>query len=167
MSFVHVRLLSQSSFFRRPLYERSRTTYFPGLEELRNEPVSLPVEERIEATTLTKSYFEILAVLLNIPLKNLSFCSSFACRRLWTESATKGVDHCCFHKVIQNGYFEKVRSSHRKCFVKQGVFKDFAFFTGKNLCWCLSLIKLQVFRPVTLLKIGSGTGFFLQNPRNF
>ena len=50
-----MRLLSHDSFFRRPLYERSRTTYFRGLEELRNEPVSLPFEKRIKATTLTKS----------------------------------------------------------------------------------------------------------------
>ena len=67
-SFVHVWLLSQSSFLCRPLYERSRTTYFHGLEELRKEPVSFPFEERIKATTLTKSYLEILVVLLNIPL---------------------------------------------------------------------------------------------------
>ena len=61
--------LSQSSFFRRPLCKRSRTTYFRSLDELRNEPVSLPFEERIKPTTLTKSYLEILVDLLNIPLK--------------------------------------------------------------------------------------------------
>ena len=37
--------------------------HFFGLEELRNEPVSL------KAITFTKSYLEILVVLLNIPLK--------------------------------------------------------------------------------------------------
>ena len=63
-----MRFLSQSSFFRRSLYERSRTAYFRDLEELRNEPVSLPFEERIKPTTLTKSYLEILVGLLNIPL---------------------------------------------------------------------------------------------------
>ena len=57
-----MRLLSHSSFFRRPFYERSRTTY------LRNEPVSLPFEERIKATTLTESDLEILVVLLNTEL---------------------------------------------------------------------------------------------------
>ena len=33
-----------------------------------------------------------------------------------------------------------------------------ANFTGKNLCWSLFLIKLQVFRPATLLKRDSDTG---------
>ena len=35
---------------------------------MRNEPVSLPFEERIKATTLTKSDLEILVVLLNTEL---------------------------------------------------------------------------------------------------
>ena len=54
------------------------------------------------------------------------------------------------------------RSNHRRCSVKigvlkvfyyvvgHGVLKNFANFTGKHLCWSLSSIKLQVFRPVTL-----------------
>ena len=52
-----------------PLYERSRTIYFRGLDELGNEPVSLPFEKRIKPTTLTTSYLEISAVLLNISFK--------------------------------------------------------------------------------------------------
>ena len=43
--------------------------HFFGLEELRNEPVSLPFKDRIKAITFTKSYLEIVVVLLNIPLK--------------------------------------------------------------------------------------------------
>ena len=31
----------------------------------------------------------------------------------------------------------------RRCFFKIDVLKNFANFTGKNLCWCLFLIKLQ------------------------
>ena len=30
----------------------------------------------------------------------------------------------------------------RKCFVKKGVVKNFANFTGKHLCWSLTLVKL-------------------------
>ena len=37
---------------------------------------------------------------------------------------------------------EPVRSRHWGCFVKQGVLKNFAIFTGKNLCWSLYLINL-------------------------
>ena len=33
-----------------------------------------------------------------------------------------------------------VRSSHRACSVKIGVLKNFANFTGKNLCWSLFLV---------------------------
>ena len=44
------------------------------------------------------------------------------------------------------------RSSRRRCSVKEGVLKDSANFTEKHLCWSLFLIKLQAFRPVTLLK---------------
>ena len=33
------------------------------------------------------------------------------------------------------------RSSHRRCSVKKGVLKKFAYFTGKHLCWSLFLIK--------------------------
>ena len=42
----------------------------------------------------------------------------------------------------------------KKCFLK-----NFAIFTGKHLCWSLFLIKLklQAFRPATLLKRDSNT----------
>ena len=37
-------------------------------------------------------------------------------------------------------------------FNKKGVPKRFAMSKGKHLCWSLFLIKLQAFRPTTLLK---------------
>ena len=37
-------------------------------------------------------------------------------------------------------------------FFKIGILKNFAIFTGKNLCWSIFLIKLQVSNPETLLK---------------
>ena len=46
-------------------------------------------------------------------------------------------------------------------FYKKGLLKSFAKFTGEHLCWSLFLIKLQVFRPATLLKRDSNTGIFL------
>ena len=60
-----------------------------------------------------------------------------------------------------------IRSSHRRCSVKKGVFKNFPNFTGKHLCQSLFLIKLQAFRQAILLKRGSNTGLFLWNLRNF
>ena len=47
---------------------------------------------------------------------------------------------------------ETVRSSHWRFSQKQGVFENFASFTGKSLCWSLFLIKLQFWRPATLFK---------------
>ena len=37
------------------------------------------------------------------------------------------------------------RSSHRRCYVKKGVLRNFANFTGKQLLWSLFLIKFQAF----------------------
>ena len=45
-----------------------------------------------------------------------------------------------------------VRSSRSQMFFKIGVFKNFAIFKGKHLCRSLFLIKLQPWRPATLLK---------------
>ena len=44
------------------------------------------------------------------------------------------------------------RSSDRVCSIKKVVFKNFAIYTGKHLCWNLVLIKVQVFMSGTLLK---------------
>ena len=59
------------------------------------------------------------------------------------------------------------RSGHRRWFIKKSILKNFAIFSGKNLCWSLFLIKLQVFRSATLLKRYSNTGVFLLILRNF
>ena len=47
------------------------------------------------------------------------------------------------------------------------VIKNLANFTGKHLCWSLFFTKLQVFRPGTLLRRDSYTGFFLWNFKKF
>ena len=43
-------------------------------------------------------------------------------------------------------------------FFKMGSIKNSAIFTGKHLCWGLFLIKLQVERSATFLKIDPNTG---------
>ena len=57
----------------------------------------------------------------------------------------------------------KIRSSHRRCSVKKGVPKNLANFTGIHICCSPFLIKLQSFRPATLLKKDSNTGVSLWN----
>ena len=43
-------------------------------------------------------------------------------------------------------------------FFRIGILKNFAMFTGKHFRWSLFLIKLQAFRPSTLLKRDSNIG---------
>ena len=47
------------------------------------------------------------------------------------------------------------RKTFKRCsdmFSKTGVLKNFAIFTGKNLCWSLFLIEFQDWRPTFLFK---------------
>ena len=44
---------------------------------------------------------------------------------------------------------------------RKAALKNFAIFTGKQLCWGLSFIKLQTFRPATLSKRDCNIGVLL------
>ena len=44
------------------------------------------------------------------------------------------------------------RSSRSQMLFKIGIFENFAIFTGKYPCWSLFKIKLQAWKPATLLK---------------
>ena len=48
---------------------------------------------------------------------------------------------------------EAIQRQSTEMFYKKAVLKDFAMFTGNQLCWSLFIIKLQAFRPTVLLKI--------------
>ena len=54
------------------------------------------------------------------------------------------------------------RSNHRRCSVKKSAYKNFAKFTGKDLCWIL-----LAFWTATLLKRDSNTDVFQSNLRTF
>ena len=62
------------------------------------------------------------------------------------------------HKDLSPGLF---RSSHWRCYVKQGVIKKFANFTRKHLCWNHFSVKLQAFSTATIFKKDTNTGVFL------
>ena len=47
---------------------------------------------------------------------------------------------------------KRSNSRYSQMFSKTGVLKNFAIFTGKNLCWSLFLIKFQDWRPTFLFK---------------
>ena len=57
-------------------------------------------------------------------------------------------------KVPYDSYFGKSinRSSHRRCFVRKGVLRNFAKFTGKHLCQSLFFNKVADLRSANLLK---------------
>ena len=65
---------------------------------------------------------------------------------------------CTYRWTIQQRYFTKWeqsltnRISHRKCFRKKVVVKNFAIFALKNLQWSLFLIKLQAFHTCNFVK---------------
>ena len=63
--------------------------------------------------------------------------------------------------------YKKVGSSCSQLFFKIDVLKNFENFTGKHLCWSFFFMKLQTFRPATLLKRDSNTGNLLWNLWNF
>ena len=50
------------------------------------------------------------------------------------------------------------RSSRSQILLKIDVLKNFANSSGKHLCWSPFLIKLQTWRPATLLRKDSNTG---------
>ena len=49
----------------------------------------------------------------------------------------------------------------RSVLKKKVLVKSFTQFAGKRLCWSLLLIKLEAFRPATLVKRDCKTGVFL------
>ena len=55
----------------------------------------------------------------------------------------------------------KFRSSHSQISFKIKVFKKFAIFAGKHLCWSLFVIRLAVHKPGNLLKRDANTSVFL------
>ena len=58
-------------------------------------------------------------------------------------------------------------SSQAQMFFKIGAFRNFAHFTGKQLCWSLLFIKLLAWRPATLLKRDSNKVFSCEIYENF
>ena len=53
--------------------------------------------------------------------------------------------------ILSYNFFGRIRSSHQRCSIEKAL-KNFEIFSGKQLCWSLFLIKLQAWRPATLLR---------------
>ena len=97
---------------------------------------------------------------------SLFFLMGIFLKRLWLiPNILKWQDCKIFTKLVPSQTL--LRSSHRRCSVKKGVFKNLGKFTEKRLCWSLFLIKLQAFRPTTSLNSDSNIDVFLWNLQNF
>ena len=72
------------------------------------------------------------------------------------ETATKFSGLKCISSIEDN--YTEVNT---KVFYIKAVLKNFAIFTGKQLCWSLCLIKLQTFKLAALFIRDSITGAFL------
>ena len=101
------------------------------------------------------------------PLKSRSTPAEMLFKRAHLEISDKSYHYVCggdnfmtnllkLHSAKMPLYFSKtsyvVAVSHRRCFVKKGVPKNFTNFTGKHLHWSLFLIKLQTISPVKFVK---------------
>ena len=60
---------------------------------------------------------------------------------------------------FETGFPTSYRIIHSQIFFKIVVIKNFSIFTGKHLCWNLYWIRLQAFRPATILKRDSDTKY--------
>ena len=68
---------------------------------------------------------------------------------LLTENDVK---HEWIKSKVKKILFSLSWSSYPRHSIKKAVLKSFAIFTGKHLCWCFFLIKLQFWEFASLLK---------------
>ena len=71
---------------------------------------------------------------------------------LWTVISNQMIKYQLVRTRFDQISDNKHRSSRSMMFFKIVLLKNFPIFTGKHLCWSLFLIKLKMWRPVTLLK---------------
>ena len=86
----------------------------------------------------------------------------YVCLRGFQSRIVLAVSFSC----IVNRITWRYSSSRSQMFLKVGVLKNFANFTGKQLRWYFFLIKLKALSPATLLK-DCDTGVFLWNLWSF
>ena len=105
--------------------------------------------------------FQIAKVYLRV---FLNICLFFANISLALLIKVSPIKKACSCRVFLDILL--LKSSRSQMIFKIGLFKYWANFTAKDLCWSLFLIKLQAFRTATILKRDSNTVVFLWNLRN-
>ena len=91
------------------------------------------------------------------PLQCFSIYSQIKSNQSFTDHISR---LCYFLRLWMNidPWERNYRNVSSQIFFKIGVLKKFANFTGKQLCWRLFLVKLQGWRPATLLRRDSNKG---------
>ena len=64
--------------------------------------------------------------------------------------------------ICDGAILRKYRSSRRRCFVRKGVLRNFAKFTGKHMCQSLFYNKVADLRPATIKKDTLAQVFFCE-----
>ena len=97
---------------------------------------------------------------------SLFFLMGIFLNHLWLiPNILKWQDCKIFTKLVPSQTL--LRSSHWRCSVKKGAFKNLRKFTGKHLCWSHFSIKSHALRPATSLNSDSNTDVFQWNLPNF
>ena len=86
-------------------------------------------------------------------IKNLLILIDFQVQSCYTELLLLFSIMSLWSDILcSSSHMLHIRSSRSQMLFKISILKNFAIFTGKHLCWDHYLIKLQAFRPTTLLK---------------
>ena len=88
-------------------------------------------------------------------------------RRYMPMHSLLKIDAFFTNLYFKNSHQRKSRSRHLEVLRETDVLKNIAKLTGKQLCWSLSLIKFQAFRPATLLKKTSTQVLSCEYCKNF
>ena len=112
------------------------------------------IEAVIQRCFVKKVFLKILQKSQENPCARVSFLIKWQLKkRLWHRcfpvNITKFLRTLIFIEHLRFAASD-FRSTHRKYSVEKGVLKNFANFTGKQLCWSLFLTKLQTFSALQL-----------------
>ena len=109
------------------------------------KPVDFIQRQKSRYLDENKTFFLQIKKLINYTSR-ASYCKKLFCSGSNLEKYSFYSQLCGLNMCKLNIFrFSQSRNSRLQMFFKIGVFKNFANFTGKQLCWDLFLIKLQVF----------------------
>ena len=129
------------------------------------EDFQICISVPLTAYSMSETLFKCFWCTMNMSLFNAMFLMLrflFRCLycQYFEQISRLDLLFTCYQFCIES------RRSHRGVVYKR-CFLNYAIFTEKHLCWGLSLILLQAFRPLTILNRDSNTGISCQICKNF